>query len=228
MYFSNSQPSRDLPTPAGPDTSTSRGTRRSAAAWNSSLTVRSSASRPISGASSPSTRCDPPTPASTRVARHRSLRLRLALQRVLPGIGEPDRAARQPLRRPIDQHLPRLGRRLHPGGGVHRIPGHHPLTGRAQRDRHLTGHHPRPRRQTRHPRLRPQLAHRGHQIQRGAHRPLRVPLRRHRRPPHRHHRIPDELLHHPAIPADHRPRHLEIRATAAPAPPPDPATPTAG
>ena len=32
--------------------------------------VRSSASRPVSGASSPSTRCDPPTPASTRVARH--------------------------------------------------------------------------------------------------------------------------------------------------------------
>ena len=69
-YFSNSQPSRDLPTPAGPATSTSRGTRRPAAAWNSSLTVRSSASRPVSGASSPSTRCDPPTPASTLVARH--------------------------------------------------------------------------------------------------------------------------------------------------------------
>src|SRR5262245_49230808 len=70
-YFSNSQPSRDLPTPADPDTSTSRGTRRPAAAWNSSLTVRSSASRPVSGASKPSTRCDPPTPASTRVARQR-------------------------------------------------------------------------------------------------------------------------------------------------------------
>ena len=70
MYFRNSQPSRDLPTPAGPDTSTSRGTCRSAAAWNSSLTVRSSASRPVSGASSPSTRWLPPTPASTLVARH--------------------------------------------------------------------------------------------------------------------------------------------------------------
>jgi hypothetical protein len=59
-----------LPTPAGPDTSTSRGTRRSATAWNSSRIVRSSASRPVSGASSPSTRCDPPNPASTRTARH--------------------------------------------------------------------------------------------------------------------------------------------------------------
>ena len=71
MYLRNSQPSRDLPTPAGPDTSTSRGTRRSAAAWNSSRTVRSSASRPVSGASSPSTRCMPPAPPdSTQVARH--------------------------------------------------------------------------------------------------------------------------------------------------------------
>ena len=70
MYLKNSQPSRDLPTPAGPDTSTSRGTRRSTAAWNKSLIVRSSASRPVSGASRPSIRCTPPTPASTRVARH--------------------------------------------------------------------------------------------------------------------------------------------------------------
>ena len=69
-YLSNSQPTRDLPTPAGPDTSTRRGTRRSAAAWNRSLTVRSSASRPISGASSPSSRLSPPTPDSTRVACH--------------------------------------------------------------------------------------------------------------------------------------------------------------
>jgi hypothetical protein len=68
--LSNSHPSRHLPTPAGPDTSTSRGTRRSAAAWNNSRTVRSSTSRPVSGASSPSTRWLPPTPASTRVARH--------------------------------------------------------------------------------------------------------------------------------------------------------------
>ena len=69
-YFSNSQPSRDLPTPAGPDTSTRRGVRRSTHEWNSSLIVRSSASRPSKGASSPSTRCEPPTPDSTRVAAH--------------------------------------------------------------------------------------------------------------------------------------------------------------
>ena len=109
-----------------------------------------------------------------------------------------------------DQHRARLGRRLHPGRGIHRIPGHHPLTDRAQGHRHLAGHHPRPRRQPRHPRLRSQLGHRGHQVQRGPHRPLRVPLGRRRGAPHRHHRVPDELLHHPAVPADHRPRHREI------------------
>jgi hypothetical protein len=59
-----------LPTPAGPEISTSRGIRRSAVAWNSSLIVRSSASRPVNGASRPSTRCTPPTADSTRVARH--------------------------------------------------------------------------------------------------------------------------------------------------------------
>jgi hypothetical protein len=66
------QGSRDLPTPAGPDTSTSRGIRRSAVAWNMSLIVRNSASRPVSGASSPSIRWLAPTQDRTRVARHSS------------------------------------------------------------------------------------------------------------------------------------------------------------
>ena len=134
----------------------------------------------------------------------------LALQRMLPGIGEPDRTARQPLRRLVHQNRARLRRRLHPGRGIHRIPRDHALTGRAQVHRHLAGHHPRPHRQPRRPCLRAQLGHCGHQVQRGPHRPLRVPLGRRRGAPHRHHRIPDELLHHPAIPDDHRPRDCEI------------------
>src|SRR5215469_5931917 len=68
VYFSNSHPSRDFPTPAGPETTTIRGTRRSADAWNSSLIVRSSASRPTSGPSKPSTRCAPPSADTTLVA----------------------------------------------------------------------------------------------------------------------------------------------------------------
>ena len=99
--------SRDLPTPADPDTSTSRGTRRSAAAWNSSRIIRSSTSRPISGASSPSTRWVPPTPDSTRVARHNSCgsalpfslgarQRRLTRSRSPPGVAWPHRRAPPP------------------------------------------------------------------------------------------------------------------------------------
>ena len=80
-YFSNSQPSRDLPTPARRDTHQPRATRTPAVAWNSSLSGRSSASRPVSGASSPSTRCHPPTSASTAARPPQPHRLGLALQR---------------------------------------------------------------------------------------------------------------------------------------------------
>ena len=88
---------------------TSRGTRRSAAAWKSSLTVRSSASRPVSGASRPSTRCDAAhrrtAPGS---ARHSCIGSALPFSVMLAGVGEPDRR-----RRPagwvglVDQHLTR-------------------------------------------------------------------------------------------------------------------------
>ena len=138
------------------------------------------------------------------------LRLRLAFQRVLSGMGETDRAVRQPLRRRVDQHRAGFGRRLHPGRGIHCIPCHHALADRAQRDRDLPGYHPGPRRQTRHASLRSQVGHRCHQVQRGAHRPLRITFGRRRRSPDRHHRVADELLHHPAIAADDRPRDLEI------------------
>ena len=136
--------------------------------------------------------------------------LRLPLQHMLVGIGEPHPAARQPLRRPIHQHRPRFSRRLHPRRGIHRIPRHHPLLGGAQRHRHLARDHPRPRRQPRHARVGPQLSYGGHQVQGSAHRALGIPLRRHRGAPDRHHRVADELLHHPAIAADHRPCHVEI------------------
>ena len=137
-------------------------------------------------------------------------RLRLALQRMLSGIGEPDRAARQSLGHPVGQHSPRLGRRLHPRGGIHCITGYHPLTDSPQRDGHLAGHHPGPGCKSRHSRLASQFGHRSDQIQRSTHRPLRIPFGRQRRAPDRHPRIADELLPHPAVPDNHRPRHLEI------------------
>ena len=138
-------------------------------------------------------------------------RLGLALQLVAARVGERDPAAREALRRPVHEHLPRFRRRLHPGRGVHRVPGDHPLADCANGHRDLTGDDPGPGSQAVHAGLLPQLAHRGHQIQGRTHGPLGVPLGGHWRPPYRHHRVADELLHHPPVAADHRPRHPEIR-----------------
>jgi hypothetical protein len=80
---------------------------------------------------------------------------------MLSRIGEPDRAASQPLRRRIDQHLPRFRGRLHPGGGVHRVSGHHALTDRAQRDGDLAGDHPGASCQPRYASLHAELGHYG-------------------------------------------------------------------
>ena len=72
----------------------------------------------------------------------------------------------------------------------------------------LTGHdlarvHPDPRL---HPELRQRLPH----LHRRPHRPHRVVLVHHRHPEHRHHRVPDELLHRPAVRLDDPPHPLEI------------------
>ena len=138
------------------------------------------------------------------------LRLGLALQGVLAGVGEPDRPARQPLRRGVGQHLPRPGRGLHPGRGVHRVPGHHALADRAQVDRHLAGHHARARGQAGHAGLGPERRHRGHQVERGPDGAFGVVLGRGGRPPHGHHRVADELLDRAAVAADHGPGHPEV------------------
>jgi len=76
-------------------------------------------------------------------------RVAFALQLVLAGVGEPDRRARQPLRRTIDPHRPRFRGGLHPRRRVHRIAGHHPLRARPQRDRYLPGHDTRAQGQAR-------------------------------------------------------------------------------
>jgi hypothetical protein len=75
-----------------------------------------------------------------QVARHSSLRLGLPLELMRPRLGEPDRAARQAMRGRVRQHLYGLCDRLHPRGGVHGVPGDHPLPDRAQADRHFPGH----------------------------------------------------------------------------------------
>ena len=70
MYFSNSQASRDFPMPPIPTTETRLPRRSSAEAWKSSLTSRSSRSRPTNGGSRPADFEMPPRSPTTRTARH--------------------------------------------------------------------------------------------------------------------------------------------------------------
>jgi hypothetical protein len=122
----------------------------------------------------------------------------------------PLRAARDALRQHVHEYLSGAGRGLHPRRGVHRIPGDRALAHSAHRDRDLAGHHPGARREPRQAGFDPELSHRGHQVQRRPHRPFGIFFAGYRGAPHRHHRVADELLHHPAVPVGHRPRHPEI------------------
>ena len=84
MYFSNSQASRDLPMPATPTIDTSVARRSSAVAWNSSLTSRSSRSRPTNGGSSAEDLSAPLRPAVTRTASQRGTGSALPLSACSP------------------------------------------------------------------------------------------------------------------------------------------------
>ena len=66
-------------------------------------------------------------------------RLGLALERVLPGVGVGDGRGGQGAGGGVDQDLARPGRGLDPGRRVDRVAGHHPLVGRPQGRRDLTG-----------------------------------------------------------------------------------------
>ena len=69
MYLKNSHNSRDLPLPASPVTVTRRAVLFSTVSSATAMIVSSSRSRPTNGASSPTPRRAPPTPATTRSAR---------------------------------------------------------------------------------------------------------------------------------------------------------------
>ena len=149
-YFSNSQPSRDLPTPAGPG---DQHQPRHLALGGGVKQLLDRAQLRVPADQRRLQAVDPLD--TTHPGQHpgrppQPLRLGLALQPVRSGLGKPDRAARQPLRRGVHQHRPWLRRRLHPRRGVHRVTGDHPLADRPQRDRHLAGHHPGPGRQIGH------------------------------------------------------------------------------
>ena len=190
MYFSNSHPSRLLPTPAGPDTSTNRGCRRSTDAWNSSRIIRISTPRPISGASSPSTRCAPPIADTTCVARHTRSGSTLPLSWCSPASS--NLIALVVNRRVVPSTSTCAGRGdgLDAGRGVHRIAGDHPLVRRPDRHGDLAGHDAGPRSRDRQRRLRHRAGERHRQgpnrRARHARRPPRSPPECPTRPsPHR-------------------------------------------
>ena len=178
MYFSNSHASRDFPIPAIPVTETRCALRSSALPWKSSLTMRSSRSRPTNGGSRPAERWAPPRAASTRSARWSAHRLRLPLQLVLARRLVRDRRLGRALRRLADEHGPGLGRRLDTRRRVHEVAGDHSLADRTDRHRRLAGQHPRPRGERG-----VELGHGGDEVERSPHRALGVVLVRDRASP---------------------------------------------
>ena len=141
MYFSNSQASRDLPMPATPTTETSWAVRSSATAWKSSLTRRSSRSRPTNGASRPVDAAAAAALRRRRAAPARAGPARLALELVLARVLVGDRRLRRALGRLADEHVPGSAARLDPRRGVDEVARDHALTLGAERHRRLAGEH---------------------------------------------------------------------------------------
>ena len=112
MYFSNSQARRDLPMPAMPITETRCALPSSALAWKSSLTSRSSRSRPTNGGSRPADLQRAAARGDDAQRAEERDRLGLALQLVLAGVLVGDRRLGRALRRLADEHGAGLGRRL--------------------------------------------------------------------------------------------------------------------
>ena len=128
-----------------PSTETSCAFFSSAEPWKSSLTRRSSRSRPTNGASRPRDLSAPPRPAVTRSARKSgsgsALPFSSCSARVLVG----DRRLGRSLRRLAHEHSAGPGNRLDARGGVDQVAGNHALLRAAGRDRRLTREHARPR-----------------------------------------------------------------------------------
>ena len=169
-----------MPIPAIPVTDTSRVRPSRDVAWNRSLSRRSSASRPMNGASSTS---DPSATAALgdhpKRAPHGD-RGGLALEHVLAGLLERDRGARRAEGGLADEHGTGRGDRLDPGGRVDHVAGDHALVGGAERHRGLAGQDARPRVDAR-----AQRPDGVHEVERGADRALGVVLVRRRACPTR-------------------------------------------
>ncbi len=79
----------------------------------------------------------------------------------------------------VDEHASGISGCLHPGGGVHRVTGHHALADRADRHRDLAGDDTGARRKTVHPDLATERTDRINDVERGADRALGIALDSH-------------------------------------------------
>ena len=205
MYFSNSHASRDLPIPAIPTTETRCAFFSSAPAWKSSLTRRSSRSRPTNGGSRPVDFSAPRAGGGDTQRAEERDRLRFPLQLVLTRILVGDRGLCGPLRALPDEHRAGLRLALDPRRGVDEVAGDHALPLGAERDCHLAGQDAGTGGE-----LGVELGDGGDQVERRAHRPLGVVLVRDGRAPDRHHRVADELLDRPAVAFDQPAAGVEV------------------
>ena len=121
----------------------------------------------------------------------------LALEGLVAGRLEGDRAARRPLGRLAHEDRPRPGSALEPAGGVDEVARHHALVRRPDRHRRFTGHDAGTRLDGR-----AERPHRVDELQAGPDGPFRVVLARDGCSPDGHHRVADELLHPAAVPGD--------------------------
>ena len=123
-----------------PMTETSCALLSSADAWKSSLTSRSSRSRPTNGGLETRRALSaPPRPPTTRSARKSGTGSAFPFSSCDSGVLVRDRRLGRPLRRLADEHRAGLGDRLDARGGVDEVAGDHALALRAERDRGLAG-----------------------------------------------------------------------------------------
>ena len=138
-------------------------------------------------------------------------RFGLAFDRVLAGVLVGDRKRGRLARDAVDEHGPRVRRRLGPRRGVDAVTDDKSFPRPIHRGR-PAGHDPTPGGQLRKADRLPERAHRLDQLEPRTDRPLGVVLARHRRTPDGHDRVADELLERAAVAAHDRAGSVEVAA----------------
>ena len=199
-----------MPTPAGPDTTTSRGVRRSALAWNSSLTSAQF------GVAADQRRLEPVDPLRAAdagqhpVGRHSRTGSALPLSACSPASANPIAAAASRCVASSTQTSPGVAADCTRAAVLTASPATMPSPTAPTVTATSPVTTPARARSPVAPTCSPELGDGRDQVQRGAHGPLGVALDRDRRAPDRHDRVADELLDHAAVAADHRAGRVEV------------------